>query len=77
MVMVWRTGDSNALAILTGTAVLEFVAVYKMYSDKSERQAKIHMEKNYIPNYDEVVQTTFKGNTETAFKENKESEEPQ
>lgn len=53
LVMIWRTGDSNSLAIFAGSSTAELIAVYKIYSDNSKAEKIKHMEMNYDPNYNE------------------------
>ena len=53
LIMIWRTGDSNALSIFAGSSVAELIAVYKIYTDHSKAEKLKHMEMNYNPNYNE------------------------
>lgn len=53
LIMIWRTGDSTSLSILTGASVGELVAIFKIYSDHSTKEKLKHMEMNYDPNYNE------------------------
>lgn len=52
MILLWFDKDSNTLSILAGTVVAAIAAVYKIYTDSSDKEKAIHMEKNYNPNYD-------------------------
>lgn len=53
MMMLWFGKDSTTLTVLATAAVAALPAVYKIYTDSSDKEKMIHMEKNYNPNYDE------------------------
>lgn len=53
MIMIVKLHDTNSLAIITGVVFGEVIAFYLGYLKYSRDINLMHMEKNYIPNYDD------------------------
>ncbi len=53
MIMIVKLHDTTSLAIITGVVFGEIIAFYLGYLKYSKDINLMHMEKNYIPNYDE------------------------
>lgn len=53
MIMIAKLHDTTSLAIITGVVFGEVIAFYLGYLKYSKDINLMHMEKNYIPNYDD------------------------